>query len=423
MQLIATGAGTACAAIGTDTRSVINCWGANDRGQATGRASPWSLRPTTVDTDPLGRVSQLAIGDGFACTITAITGLLRCWGDVPTLSDPDAGSSIAGIRALAIGARHACIAVGQSEGGLALLQCFGENDRGQLGFDSDGSRVVSVHAADNEAIAIQNFRGISAGTAHTCAWNAGQLWCWGANDAGQLGRETLPGLLESVAAPVQFRPNVGRIVDMSAGGESGCAVVDVASSLAIDGGVDASLSDSPSPDAQVDAGDGAVLRQCNEAAPGNGLVFCWGALAAPLRSAQCNSDLPVLVRLASGQRLSEATRVFVGARHACAMVGADRAVWCWGDSSAARMVGVMSSGALVAVPVPALDGALDLAITGASSSLRAGAYLREREAFCARFDRTRTPAQIQCWGPNDLGQLGDPDRGRSVQDTLGDVRW
>jgi alpha-tubulin suppressor-like RCC1 family protein len=432
---VSTGPATSCAALSSESRTQAYCWGANDRGQAGGEPSPWRLRPATIGLEFSEPIEQIAVGDGFACALAADSGRLQCWGDVPLNQDADAGLGIRGARGFALGARHGCVALGQAAASPALVQCFGDNDRGQLGGPSTRAPLSSVSLPDNTPLAVSDFMGLSAGSGHTCAWSSRAVWCWGANESGQLGRRTLPGSLESGAAQVSFGRNVSRVLDLAAGAESTCVVVDSSESPDTDGG--AMIEDASADGAAFDAGDSATRdaavsdagaesgapRGCFEPIVGTGAVYCWGALLADAVAPSCALRIPTLVRLANGGPLLGASRVFVGAEHACAIVGPERAVHCWGRSSAARMLGAVSNGPMTATEVSALRGAVELAITGAANSAPIGTHAEAREAFCARFESRRVAAQIQCWGPNDHGQLGDPARAHTTQEALGDVAW
>ena len=87
---------------------------------------------------------------------------------------------LAGIAALAAGDGHTCAL---AKAGDAM--CWGSNARGQLG---DGSTVDRPLPAT-----IPQLQGwvasIAAGGQHTCALEGvdGWVYCWGANDYGQLG--------------------------------------------------------------------------------------------------------------------------------------------------------------------------------------------------------------------------------------------
>ena len=86
------------------------------------------------------------------------------------------------VRSLSAGGAHTC-AVDQAGG----VWCWGADDRGQLGLGASGTNVDAPAAVALPAAAT----GVSAGGAHSCAsLGDASVWCWGANDSGQLGDGT-----------------------------------------------------------------------------------------------------------------------------------------------------------------------------------------------------------------------------------------
>src|SRR6185369_10864060 len=78
-------------------------------------------------------------------------------------------SSLDSVQAVAAGAAHSCaLAAG------GRVWCWGANDAGQLG-------AGGVAASDRPvAAAIDGIVEITAGATHTCARDgAGRVWCWG----------------------------------------------------------------------------------------------------------------------------------------------------------------------------------------------------------------------------------------------------
>ena len=76
------------------------------------------------------------------------------------------------------GAAHTC-AIGAD----SYAECWGANDRGQLGRPVSPLEASPARAFDGAV------DGVVSGGRFTCAWNriAGRVWCVGADDAGQLG--------------------------------------------------------------------------------------------------------------------------------------------------------------------------------------------------------------------------------------------
>ena len=85
-----------------------------------------------------------------------------------------------GWASITAGTTHTCAT--RTDG---TLWCWGANDSGQLGIgggtDQDRPRQVTTPAAGGWA-------GVTAGYDHTCATRTGgTLWCWGYNGNGELG--------------------------------------------------------------------------------------------------------------------------------------------------------------------------------------------------------------------------------------------
>ena len=117
-------------------------------------------------------------------------------------------------QTLSAGAGHLCSINGDGE-----LACWGLNLDGQVGDGTEEIRDTLTQVGVED-----DWLTVSAGNRFTCAIrqrkaNSGSLWCWGANDFGQLGI----GSLEEKSTPTQ----VGRASDwvtVSTGRDHACAV-------------------------------------------------------------------------------------------------------------------------------------------------------------------------------------------------------
>ncbi|MCK6550155.1 hypothetical protein L6R52_30250 [Myxococcota bacterium] len=219
------GSGFACVRKNDDT---IWCWGANESGQlGTGDTEP---RPTPVQVAPdvLGSgVRYLSTGDAHACA-RMLDGRVLCWGAnpqgqlgtgdteprlVPTpISTPEL-SSDAGV--IVTGATHTCATRTD-----AALFCWGGNQLGQLGVGDTERRLVPTRVELTDLAAEVPL--VTAGGRHTCVAKIdGTLWCFGDNRAGQLGR----GDRENASRPVAVEQRaLGReIAVIYAGGANTCA--------------------------------------------------------------------------------------------------------------------------------------------------------------------------------------------------------
>jgi hypothetical protein len=183
--------------------------GAGSAGRATagagGQAGAGGTGNVTL------KASQLALGAGHTCALVA-GGELRCWGnnDVGQLGDgttddrptpvavrqAPGGAPLAGVRAVALGSAHGCAL---SSGGQ--VQCWGGNDAGQLGDGTTEARPAPVAVREAPGGApLGGVRALATGQRHNCALlDGGDVRCWGANDAGQLGDGTTTNRATPVA--------------------------------------------------------------------------------------------------------------------------------------------------------------------------------------------------------------------------------
>ena len=277
------------------------------------------------------------------------------------------------VTALSMGAEDACVA------GDGAVYCWGANREGISGADRAGNRRrtdVPRRVVDLEG-AVQ----VSVGRAHACArTEAGEVHCWGSNDAGELG----DGTYEPRVTPLAV-PGFGPAVALSVGGTRSCAVRrDGALYCWGDRGSGfIHMGDtSPVPVAGL-SGVSAVARgDMHACAVAGGRVLCWGQN----RFGQIGNGVPgYLVDAPVDVGLSGVTEVVVGGEHSCAL-RSDGGVFCWGAAYASQLGEVPTAtceGAPcqpVPTEVPGLSGVVQLA-AGASHT-------------CARFGDGR----VACWG-------------------------
>jgi alpha-tubulin suppressor-like RCC1 family protein len=200
---------------GVSEQSVSFCWGSNSDLQLgsplaifdTCGAVPCSLTPLAVRSasgDTL-LFSSVDVATVHTCGISNGSGNGRafCWGSgkleagtlnpIYLLGDtifqsqepievapPLSSTESPPYSSLSAGDRHTC-AITTSGG----LNCWGGNDRGQLGVDSRTDQAKPV-----AALAAIQFAGVTAGNSHACALTpTGDAYCWGAGDYGQLGAD------------------------------------------------------------------------------------------------------------------------------------------------------------------------------------------------------------------------------------------
>jgi serine/threonine protein kinase/alpha-tubulin suppressor-like RCC1 family protein len=268
----------------------LHCWGDNSAGQLGDATDVGRLRPVRV----LGEFAfvQVSAGTAHSCAVTTV-GDAYCWGSDSrgqlgdgTTVRRTAPVRVAGsdrYRLVASGGAHSCGITSRSD-----VVCWGANDRAQLGdLSSAPFRSVPgpVRVGSGGAVTA-----LATGLAHSCALASdGQAYCWGANDAGQLGdgTRTERAVPAAVAGPLRFR-------SLAAGAQHSC---------------------------------GVTVR---------GQVACWGRnqeLELGSRGAGARAVTPVLVPLPSD---FVAVLAAAGAGSSCAL-GERGDAWCWGRNHAGQL--------------------------------------------------------------------------------------
>ena len=184
-------------------------WGALGGGgifdPTPGNGSWYDARPVTGSL----RFRELAVGNVYACGLD-FSGAAFCWGaDLPgdllrtgqtgTGDDwqelgsraPEAvagGISFTSIGVNAENSIHAAHTCGVAEGGA--LYCWGSNEYGELGVPNASARCWQDKPCETAPVLVSEgpFRSVVLGLDHSCALTTDErLFCWGRNDAGQLG--------------------------------------------------------------------------------------------------------------------------------------------------------------------------------------------------------------------------------------------
>ena len=369
----------------TTATGALFCWGDNDLNQIGDGSG--GLQPTALTTSE--SLKRIAAGERHTCGIKT-SGNLVCWGanehaqlglvTSPEAADVPAPTAFMGetLTDLALGARHGCAI---AETGAAF--CWGANDAGQL-----GSSTAATDGTPNQVGQGQDWLVLTAGSAHTCGVRAvgaggGSLWCWGDNTNGQVGQGQ-PEHGVDAERPKQ----VGRDttwVDVSAGRAHTCAIR-LDSTLWCWGdnqsGQVAAAADVAS--LHVPERVGEQLGWEAVAAGGDstcgvraGALYCWGRIV--------DSRVPTtLGASATWQAVSVGS---AAARpHMCAVSGDTLA--CMGDNRH----GQLGTGSRLKQPAPTAIGQADWAILALGSA-----------HSCA----LRRDGVVLCWGADDAGQRGD----------------
>ena len=93
---------------------------------------------------------------------------------------------ISGVAEIAGGGYFTC-----ARAKTGKVSCWGDTSGGQVGFASDGGENTDP---PKEVAGTEGAEHVATGrAAFACIVVSGKVLCWGANDKGQLGRDTLGG--------------------------------------------------------------------------------------------------------------------------------------------------------------------------------------------------------------------------------------
>jgi alpha-tubulin suppressor-like RCC1 family protein len=378
---------------------VVECWGANGLGQLGDEST--RNRPTPR---PVHGTSQRAVmvSAGFEHTCALLrSGEVECWGanrfgqlGDGRSNDREAPVRVHGLHGAAIaisaGGRHTCAVLARGQ-----VECWGANYSGQL-----GNGRVQDHAGPVRVRGVSRAVGVSAGRAYTCAVErAGAVKCWGANAFGQLGN----GTVTARRLPTRVRGLRGRAVAVSAAQRHTCALLRGGGVACWGANGTGQLGDGSTVNSYVAvAARGlhtatsvttGISHTCALTSAGG--IRCWGMNASGELGAGTlfRSSSPLRVT-----RLAGAVGISAGGGHTCARTGAG-AVSCWG-ANYARQLGNQSR----------LDSSTPVSVFGLSSPAASIAAGDRHTCVVTKV------AEVACWGANDGGQLGDGsrrDRGRA----------
>lgn len=335
-QLVAGDAHT-CALLAS---GIVQCWGDNSNGQLGDGTTFDRLKPTDVIGLPANIIS-IAAGASHTCAV-ATDRSAWCWGSNVSkqlgggsgatnlyYTLPIQVSGLSNVVKISAGGLHTC----------ALLQdatgvCWGSNTYGQLG---DGTRTARM-----SPVSIQNLTDpiseIATGAAHTCALlSTGAVKCWGSNYYKELGDG---GMVNWSALPVDVFGLQVNATSVSSHSRHTCVRMNDGSSKCWGMNQNGQLGDNTLADSYVPvsvttlAGVVKIVAGGSHSCALSGfLLKCWGdnyygqlGNAQPMY--QSISKIPVQVF-----GIYDATSALaLGARHSCVIISSG-GVKCWGDNA------------------------------------------------------------------------------------------
>jgi alpha-tubulin suppressor-like RCC1 family protein len=351
-----------------------------------------------IPTEPPPAACAIAVGagDGHSCAIRK-DGQAWCWGnnDFGQLGDGSttdqivpvavAGTGLPKFKAIAGGDEHTC-ALGVD----GSVWCWGHNNAGQLG---NGS-MTDFHTP----VAVSNLSGataIAVGAAHTCAIRADlSVVCWGHNDDGQIGN----GAFNDQSAPSPIDSLHG-VTAIAAGGDATCAVDGNHQLWCWGDNQHGQLGDGtktarpmPTPAAFHDAASTAVGDgfSCALSSPSSGSkVTCFGLNDDGQLGATVDPDTEHLMGVPV-EFAGVAVSIVARTNFAC-LTDDHKQVWCWGENENFQLADRTSDDRFLPV-LTDYDDATAVAAGGAHT--------------CA----LSTSGGITCSGYNGHGQLGNNRR-------------
>jgi alpha-tubulin suppressor-like RCC1 family protein len=244
-----------------------------------------TVGPPAASAAPAHRAVSVSSGDAFSCALTKAGGV-QCWGEndsgqLGNGSKQDSAVPVqvqgleSGVRSVTASWWHACAVL--DDGGV---KCWGS---GELG---DGTWNGSSVPVD-----VQGLSGpvteVAGGWIHLCALiESGAVECWGTNSDGQLGTGKINDGAQLIATPVEGLK--APVTTIAAGDVSTCAVLRTRAAYCWGGNEFGQLGDGTQKsrglpvrvkhlkNARSIATEGWPFGAQSCATRGNGTVKCWG---------------------------------------------------------------------------------------------------------------------------------------------------
>jgi len=325
----------------------VKCWGINNAGQLGDGTSIDRREPVDVIGLNAG-VKAISLGANHACALT-VDGGVKCWGsnysglgdgsqESTRLTPVDVSGLSGGVAAIASGGSQTCALTVDGR-----VECWGDNQFGQLGDGTQETRLTPVGVGGlGDGVAM-----ITVGRWHACALTAaGGVMCWGANASGQLGDGTTGDDSNKMRLlPVSVAGLSAGVIAISAGGGTTCALT--------------------------------AERH----------VRCWGDNSSgQLGDGTQKQRLTPVDVIGLGGSVAE---IATSGSHTCALMDGG-GVKCWGQDGSGQLGSGNEHRRLTPVGVVGLDANI--------ANIAAGPF-----HTCAA---TRE-GEGRCWGANGDGQLGD----------------
>jgi len=215
----------------------VYCWGQGTSGQLGDGTGGTQVLPVEVDSTGAlsGKTVTAVSAEGFRHACALADGKPYCWGYNSSSNLGDGTSTqrnspvavntsgvLNGKTATAIATApwgsHVCVIADGS------LYCWGANNVGQLGDGTTTQRSTPVAVSTSGVLSGKTISAVALGGSHTCALADGAVYCWGDNSLGQIGDGTNTQRTSPVAVTTSGALNGKTIKAISAGGGHTCAI-------------------------------------------------------------------------------------------------------------------------------------------------------------------------------------------------------
>jgi len=396
---IGTGEYLTCALL---TGGAVDCWGDNAAGELGN--GTYSASSTPVSVQGVSSATDIAVGTDHACALLS-NGYVVCWGNNSygqlgsntPLFTSNTAAQVTGLpsAAKAIGAGNARTCAVLSDG---AVMCWGASNLGNGTPVATGSTVpVQVSSPAGGDAGLTGAATVAVGNVHTCATLMdGGVDCWGTNGSGQLGNGTVSAALVPVPISLPSNSQLGAAIAVSAGDAHTCAVfaqgtvnsllcwgANANGQLGIAGGAERTPSLVLLPSSQANSVSCGTQFTC--AALANGSAACWGSNGNGQLGNDTTSNHTMPAEITG---LASVSSIGAGYSQACA-IAAGRP-YCWGFDGFGQLGDAIVSEEDRPIAVSLGDGGATAITAGDNHT-------------CAIV----SGGQIECWGDNRQGQLGN----------------
>ncbi|MDP2600801.1 MAG: hypothetical protein Q8P84_08750 [Deltaproteobacteria bacterium] len=331
--------------------------------QACARLHDGSVKCWGCNGNPCNDGSTGGVGNGgSSADATAGGGTVQSYAYPVNVIDADTDEALTGVTSLKAGFSHACVI---QDGGV---KCWGNNGSGQCGTDGT-SHAWPAHTAKAATVqglgAGSNVVQIGLGESHSCALiSDGTVKCWGLSKV-RLGWGSAVGDLSKNGTPDYVVTGVGA-----------------------NGTYDSGIGD----DTKLTGVDQIWVGHYSTCAKRSDGIYCWGGNGrAQLADGSTVTDRSVA---AIAGNLSGFNQLALGRTCACGIV--DGVAKCWGENAASNCVGTGSAGVRNYYTPQTISFLASKPVQLIMSNYW-------KVYICAVLDN----GDIQCWGENESGQLGE----------------